>query len=136
MSLSNQPLTSGQKVLPSGALIPSGEANFYDFRQEPLYNGGSGINASYPNPSTFNPASGALATYGSTGSPTDTSGVFAYNNLQGPFSGSGDVPITRISDFTIFNNYIHYASGVGGEAIKIPYTSTYTVSTRFDPYRL
>jgi len=136
MPLTNEPLTSGQKALPSGAVFPSGEANFYDFSQSHEYNGTSGINATYPSTDTFDPSGAALATYGADGTVADKSGIFNMEDLSSRFSNANSGEFDTIDDFTTFNSYIHFQSGVGGTAAKIPYISTYNVSTIFDPYSL
>ena len=75
------PLTSGQKVqLPSG-LLPSGEANYFDFAQSHNSNG-SGINSMFPSPPSFivtgDGQSGVYRTYGADHRLTvkDVSGIF------------------------------------------------------------
>tara|TARA_R100000808_G_scaffold24430_1_gene56260 strand:+ start:457 stop:747 length:291 start_codon:yes stop_codon:yes gene_type:complete len=75
------PLTSGQKVqLPSG-LLPSGEANYFDFYQAHNSNG-SGINFMFPSPLSFVISgvgqSGLYRTYGPDDSlvVADVSGIF------------------------------------------------------------
>ena len=138
MSLTNEPLTEEQKELPSGMILPSGEANFYDFAQSHEYNSGSGIN--YPfgaGPDVPASDSGLLATYGPDGQPVDTKSVIAADKLNLPNSNAQDVVADQITDFTIFNNYIHYdGTGSGNNAITIPFLSTYTLSSGFDPYSI
>jgi len=136
MALQHTPITDAQKTLPSGAVIPSGEANFYDLSQSHENAGSSGINATYPSPSTFVEESGALKTYRPEGSPTDTSSIFNYGTSGSQFSNAGTIDTYSITDFSIFNDYIHYATGINGEAIIIPYVSTYTISPPIEPYPL
>ena len=130
MSLTHTPLTNEQKVLPQGAVIPSGESNFYDTAQNFGNHAGSGIDVIYTNT-----GSGVIATYRTTGITQDTSGIFSPSGLTIPFSNSQDVALRQIDDFTIFNNYIHYETGINGAFVSIPYISTYTVSLKFDPYK-
>ena len=55
--VSGIPLSSGDIVLPSGAVLPSGEANFFDIEQQ-----GKALNATYPSPANFTQASGVRIT--------------------------------------------------------------------------
>ena len=136
MTLTNGPLTDAQKTLPSGAIFPSGEANFYDFLQSHENAGSSGINATFPSPSGFSSESGIIRTYGPDGSGVDTSGIFSSSNLSSRFSNSSRIDVNSITEFSIFNTYIHYGTGVDGGSIQIPYVSTYSVSVEYDPYSL
>ena len=57
--------------------------------------------------------------------------------LDIPFSNGQDIDIYQITDFTVFNDYIHYDVPTdisGSEFIKIPYLSTYIASSGWDPY--
>ena len=159
------PLTEAEKVLkpnlPSG-MLPSGEANFFDVAQHHEHNDGSGINAIFPSPSGFivsGPGqSGAYQTYGPNSGlvVVDTSGIFSYNNLSGVFSNGtqsrnasglidfsfGGISAGSVTDFTGFNNYVHYY-GIGTPStaiisgiipVKIPYISDVTVASGYDPY--
>lgn len=158
------PLTDEQKTLPSGAILPSGEANFFDAAQYHEHNEGSGINAIFPSPESFKinqpGQSGAYVT--NPENPhlkvEDTSGIFSYNNLSGVFSNGtqsrnasgvidfsfGGISAGSVTDFTGFNNYVHYY-GIGTPVtsvisgvipVKIPYISDVTVaiSGGYDPY--
>jgi hypothetical protein len=129
MALTHIPLTDEQKVLPSGAVLPSGEANFFDVSQDYSLNGGSGINFPFSSNS-----SGVIETYGPEGSAGEANSAFTPTNLATQFSNSQTVAFRQIDDFTIFNNYIHYETGVKGSFVYIPYISTFTVSVAFDPY--
>lgn len=132
--MTNEPLTDEQKVLGSGQVLPSGESNFYDYSQDHSYNDGSGINVNFPSPSNFIDASGTIRTYPSSGVAVETSGIFAASGLQTSFSNSIDAALSGITDFTIFNNYIHHTTGVNSLPVQIPYLSDYTISTGFNPY--
>lgn len=132
--LQHTPLTDAQKALPSGMIFPSGEANYYDFAQSHEYHGSSGINAIYPSPADFSQESGIIKTDGPDGELADTSGIFNSYNLSSQFSNSNRIDINSITEFSIFNPYIHYATGVDGVNIQIPYISTYSVSSEYDPY--
>ena len=132
--MTNEPLTDEQKVLGSGQVLPSGESNFYDYSQDHSYNNGSGINVNFPSPSTFIDASGTIRTYAPSGNVVDTSGIFAASGLQTSFSNSMDAALSGITDFTIFNNYIHHTTGVNSLPVQIPYLSDYTISNGFNPY--
>jgi hypothetical protein len=130
----NAPLTSGQKQqLPLG-LLPSGEANYYDFNQDRSYHGGSGINYLYPSPSGFNQASGVIRTYPPNVNPVEQSGIFSYNELSSAFSNVSQVSGLKIESFDIFNPYIHYYR-IDNQPVKIPYVSTYKVSINYNPYQ-
>ena len=132
--MTNEPLTDEQKVLGSGQVLPSGESNFYDYSQDRSYNNGSGINVNFPSPSNFIDASGTIRTYPPNVNVVETSGIFAADNLKTAFSNSLDTVLSGITDFTIFNNYIHHTTGVNNTPIQIPYLSDYTISTGFNPY--
>jgi hypothetical protein len=145
---------------PSGVL-PSGEANSFDFRQQ-----GSAINSPFPYPNLETPedlafsdgvtrsdfpdafsdewwaASGIFKTYGPENdtlvSEKDESGIFHFNKLISQFSNAVEVSTKQIDDFTIFNPYIHHERMPVGSrdagAIKIPYVSTSDVSIDFNAY--
>jgi hypothetical protein len=148
---------AARQQLPSGVL-PSGEANSFDFRQH-----GSGINSPFPYPNQNTPdelagitktdfpdqfsdawwqASGALKTYGpDEGTLVDTeqeSGIFHFNNLISRFSSASGVNQSGITDFTIFNNYVHHqrlpSNNNNADAIEIPFVSTYRTSIDFNAY--
>ena len=140
--LSGIPLTNEQKKLPSGALLPSGESNFFDFRQDYSVRNGQGINTDYPNPffggsgnellATNPPASGHT-TGGVNGIGSGELGFLSYNNVSGLFSNAVGSLVSGITDFTIFNPYIHYygvqvrnVRGVETVPVTIPYLSDYT----------
>jgi hypothetical protein len=115
-------LTSGEKSLADGMVMPSSEAVFRDFNQPGLFN------ARYPSPSDGVVSSGLLYPDGSIAGPsgvpmgiypTYPSGVLASgagfikpNGLDTTFSNSKEtkdlLDRAGITDFTIFNNYIHY----------------------------
>ncbi|MDB4641265.1 hypothetical protein OAF28_01000 [Akkermansiaceae bacterium] len=140
------PLTEQEKALtslPSGVL-PSGEANFFDAAQYHKHNGGDGINATFPSPDSFkvdqpgqsglyvtNPENPDLVV-GENGSEFEPSG------LVNQFSNGYASRLSGITDFTIFNPYIHYyavpapATSISLDPpplpIRIPYISDYEVS--------
>ena len=134
MSHLNSPLTNDQKVLGSGQVLPSGESNFYDFSQDHSYNNGSGINANFPSPSDFTHDSGTIRTYGTEGNIVEESGVFSGSGLNIPFSNATTAGVSGITDFTIFNNYIHNQLSKNDTVVQIPFLSTYKVSEGFNPY--
>ena len=145
------PLTDEQRaaIVAGGELLPSGEEHFFDMGQ-PLP-----LNETFPSPTGKRPdgmtwedffeESGVYKTNApedpivSQGS-IDETGVFHYNKLDGQFSSASDPSDNLITDFTIFNAYIHHEKlqieGEDDRVLKIPYLSTYTVSdTRYDPYK-
>ena len=125
----NTSLTSEQKrQLPSG-LLPSGEANFYDFTQDKYRP--SGINSEYPFPDV---PSGLYPTYPPNVDPIERSGIFNYDGLISRFSNVAQVSGLKIEGFEIFNPYIHHYR-VNNTAVKIPYISTYKISISYDPYK-
>ena len=86
MTHSHTPLTHKQKVVGSGEVLGSGEANYYDLGQNPSgnlsreglkdangnpiydnYKLGSGIIASYRSPANFSYPSGTVFTPGASG---------------------------------------------------------------------
>ena len=88
----------------------------------------------FPSPSNFIDASGTIRTYPPDLSPLEQSGIFAADNLKTAFSNSENAALSGITDFTIFNNYVHYATGESLTSVQIPYLSDYTISTGFNPY--
>jgi len=152
MTQSGVPLTPEQKTLLPGMLLPSGEENFFDQSQDRSYHDGSGIDVPFPRSGWADPSGfgGLLQTY-----PTDsgiaTSGenyigsgdIFNPYGLSGLFSNADpSLVLSGITDFTIFNPYIHYYSqqasptavSSGGLPVFIPYISDYTVSYPYDVY--
>lgn len=129
----NAPLSAAEKTqLPSG-LLPSGEANYFDFVQYI----GNGINKAYPSPNVavIDGAieSGLLRSYPSSVFGVEKSGIFNYNELTGKFSNAVEANKLKIESFSIFNPYIlHYR--VDDTTVRIPYTSTFKVSISYDPY--
>lgn len=130
MSLTNQPLTDEQKVTVSGVIFPSGEANYYDFSQSHEYHDGSGINYTFPDPHE----SGIIKTYGPEGSPSEGSGVFSRVGNSSSFSNADTINTSLITDFTSFNNYIHFYLDQDGNQITIPYTSEYDIGFTYYRY--
>ena len=139
--------------MPYPQIMPSSEMHFFDTSQSHVLNGGSGINAKFPDPSNFftedpdtgrtpEQESGILKTYGPDLVPIEKSGIFHYDNLQGRFSNAPASRENSITDFTIFNHYIHhYRTQTANEetdrdaSISIPFISTYTISVGFpNPY--
>jgi len=141
MALSGVPLTNEQKQLPSGALLPSGEANFFDISQAHAHNGGSGINVPFPHPEGYGD-SGLYRTYGPNDELViaDRSGVFNYDGLDGVFSNGPATQLSGINDFTIFNPYIHYFARSTPnnirttEHVRIPFISDYRIATPYGVY--
>lgn len=133
----NAPLTNGQKIQYPSGILPSGEANYYDFTQDKYRP--SGINAEYPYPNltiqngTFVP-SGFYPTYPPNVNPVEKSGIFNYDGLVSRFTNVAQVSGLKIESFEIFNPYIHYYR-VDDNVVKIPYISTYKVSVSYDPYK-
>lgn len=155
----NLPLGQAQRVQGPSGVLPSGEGGGFDFRQ-------SGINHPYPYPNLNTPdefafpsgttradfpdqfssgwwnVSGVLKTYGpDEGTLVDSereSGIFHFNDLLSRFSNSQAVSGKQISDFTIFNPYIHHQRSPSNKddasVIEIPYLSTYDVSIDFNAY--
>ena len=131
--VSGIPLSSGDMVLPSGAVLPSGEANFLDLDQY-----GKAINATYPSPTNFVDDSG---TYIGKDLNADlipgseiTDSTLSPVGLDTPFSNTEDAASGQISDFTIFNKYIHYyprhvgGQGTGQASRYIPVYIDYTMA--------
>ena len=114
-------------------VLPSGEGNYFDFSQHQSVNAGSGINFPFVQDTS---GSGLIATYGPNGSPVEKKNTFSPYGLAVPFSNSQAAAVTQIDDFTIFNDYVHYETGVASAAVQIPFLSTYTVAINFDPYKL
>lgn len=143
MSLTGIVITTEQKALLPGMILPSGEDNFFDFRQDYSARNGQGINTDYPNPffggsgnellATNPPDSGRGITGGVNGIGSGELGFLSYNNVSGLFSNAVGSLVSGITDFTIFNPYIHYygvqtrnVRGVETVPVTIPYLSDYT----------
>jgi hypothetical protein len=129
-------------------ILPSSEANFFDTAQ--YHSKGSGINASYPNPSgadkkmsgAYKP-SGIYVTYSSSASSGDVA-VFSSNELDTAFSNAEFI----INNFQSFNEYIHYYPRKiddldnitpdnmnRDKSLQIPYVSSFRVNAFvFNPY--
>jgi hypothetical protein len=126
-------LTSGEKLahFPSG-VFASGEALFYDTRQTVP------INATYPHPSEFSNASGIYATYAKNASNPVVS-IFGMGGLVSDFSnGPASVAtlINRgITDFSIFNPYIHYYSVAQSPGATVPYPAGSASATQV-PFKI
>ena len=125
-------------------LLPLGEANFFDTSQLHVNNSNLGINQTFPSPDSFdidqpgqsglyvtNPENPDLVV-GENGSEFQPVG------LVSQFSNGYASLLNGITDFTIFNPYIHYygipAPGTSVSLdssplpIRIPYISDYEVS--------
>ena len=115
-----RPLTDEEKLshFPSG-VFASGEALFYDISQTPP------INETYPDPAEFNSASGIYATYAKNDSSYPVSSIFGMVDLESDFSNSlasiTDLIARGITDFSIFNPYIHYYSVAQPTGTVVPY---------------
>lgn len=141
-----------QQKLPSG-ILPSGQENYFDVLQDPLNNGGLPINAFYPSP-TDHGGSGLLATYSPSQYPPQIryllgqlreTGILHFFNLSSLFSSANLAGLYQVSDFTIFNPYLHYypdtaLSKINNEnksedfPVYIPYVSDYEIAEPYDPY--
>ena len=129
-----RPLTDEEKLshFPSG-VFASGEALFYDISQTPP------INETYPSPAAFNSASGIYATYAKNDSSYPVSSIFGMVDLESDFSNSlasiTDLIARGITDFSIFNPYIHYYSVAQPIGTVVPYPVTAATSTQ-DPVEI
>ena len=114
-------LTDAEKMahFPSG-VFASGEALFYDTRQTVP------INATYPDPSVFSSASGIYATYAkNVPTPNPLGSTFGMGGLVSDFSNSvasvAQLINRGITDFSIFNPYVHYYSVAQSPGAVVPY---------------
>lgn len=116
----------------SNVVLPSGESNFYDHAQDRI--DGSGINASFPNP-TSALASGLIATNPSSAEIPNTyqSGILHFRDAVSQFSNASGIN-PEAFDFEIFNPYIHHYR-INNKIVKIPFVSTYRKSVTYNPYR-
>ena len=147
------------QILPSAEAGFFDSSQLHKIRKESPSSVGSGINDPFPYPNTttdesyafvssesreqfpdkFNnawwDASGIINTYGATDAPLvdeqRETGVFHYLGSLGRFSSN--YQNSQITDFTIFNPYIHheYINNVG---IAIPYVSTFKASIDWNVY--
>lgn len=139
MTSSGIPLTDEQKQLPSGMLLPSGEAGFFDTAQ--AHDGASGINSVYPSPTNW-------AESGVRNTPGDNNNL-SVNNYSGILHPSGDFnqfsnaqasQISGIKSFTLFNPYVHYYGSNQpntinkSASVRIPYVSDYNISITYNLY--
>lgn len=132
-----------QQKVPSG-ILPSGQENYFDTIQDPDNNAGFPINAFYPSPAsngTFT-GTGLLATYAPTGYPQEIqyrlgqlkeSGILNFYELFSLFSNSQLAALYQVSDFNIFNPYVHYYSNES-LPVLIPYVSDYEIVSPISPY--
>lgn len=153
------PLSGQQRAQGPSGVLPSGEANSFDFRQQ-----GSGINAEFPYPNLATPddlafesgadrtmfpnafsdewwdASGIVKTYPPESGSTNEreSGIFHFNELISQFSSATEVSGNQIDDFTIFNPYVHHqrlpSNARNASAILVPFVSTFNASLDFNAY--
>lgn len=146
-------LLSGGLYLTSG-ILPSGQENYFDTRQDPDNNFGLPINTFYPSPANQNgtfAGTGLLVTYAPTGYPPEVkyklgqlkeSGILHYENLVGRFSNVSSVSGIAVQDFNIFNPYIHYYpideitnnNKDKDSPVLIPYVSDYEIVQPISPY--
>lgn len=149
--------TQKQQKAPSG-ILPSGQENYFDSRQDPDNNLSLPINAFYPSPinqdGNFS-GTGLLATYPPTGYPPQIryllgqlreTGILHFYDFSSLFSNATIVGLYQVSDFTIFNPYIHYypnkqeldsinnQNKSNNYPVYIPYVSDYEFSEPYDPY--
>ena len=156
-----QYLLDGGLYLTSG-ILPSGQENYFDPRQDPDNNAGLSMNAFYPSPAnkdgTFT-GTGLLMTYPPWWFSTHPSGydpelrdilgiskdsgILHYENLVGKFSNVSKVSGIATQDFNIFNPYIHYypkntkitnANKSEDSPVLIPYVSDYEIVQPINPY--
>ncbi len=118
-----RPLTDEEKMahFPSG-VFASGEALFYDTSQSGVF---LPINETYPHPSGFISESGIYATYDKNLGSGSSESTFSMNGLVSHFS-NGNASITEliargITNFSIFNPYIHYYSVEQPTGTVVPY---------------
>jgi hypothetical protein len=153
------PLDESQRVQMVSGVLPSGESGGLDFIQY-----GSKINDQFPYPNLSTQenraftngesremfpdkfsdewwdASGILDTSpedsGVLFDPKNESTIFHFNGSVSRFSNGEEVKSNQISDFKIFNPYIHHelSSGKNKRAVEIPFISTSTISLDFRPY--
>lgn len=150
-------------VLPSGESNSFDNTQRHSIRSESPSHRGSGINVPYPYPNTNTArqyaytsgdnttnkftdnwweASGIIKTYpsddGQLIDKSRESGIFHYNGSSSVFSNGEAVKANQITDFTIFNYYIHHelmpSNAEEGSIIKIPYVSTFRPSIDWNPY--
>lgn len=131
----------------SEILIPSGGGNFYDESQSPENNAGMSINEIYPSP-YYSENSGLYSTFFSSNivaaSAVEKSSIIAPSGFFSIFSNALEAGSNQISDFNIFNPYIHYypnnSSTITNKnksqnfSVKIPYVSDYEIASPFYPY--
>lgn len=143
------PLTDAEREQLVSGVLPSGEANMYDFSQKVP------INENFPSVESDDPTySGVIRTY-----PEDTditiqeTGVFSYDGTTGQFSSPTPVPsgfgdrlqafyvptqdCTAVprEDYTfrVQDSYIHHKL-YDGKAVEICFLSSYDVALQMDRY--
>lgn len=153
-------------VLPSGEAAGFDFAQSHKIRREASDFIGSGINVPFPYPNQTTPneyslltgetqsqdkfseewweVSGIFKTYPSgDGQLVDAqreSGILHFNGEKSLFSNGSEVSSKQITDFNIFNNYIHHIRlpqnnrKIRPSIVKIPFVSTFKVSINWNPY--
>lgn len=144
-------------ILPSGEAGNFDTIQSHNIRGEAQNLQGSGINVPYPYPNSTTDRkyaytsddtttgkftsgwweeSGILKTYpsddGQLIDETRESGIFHYDGPKSAFSNGEQVKERQISDFTIFNYYIHHERIPS--IVTIPYVSTFRPSIDWNPY--
>ena len=114
-------------IVPSAVLLPSGEMHFFDISQSGAGIVGPAINAVFPHPDE----SGIYKTYSADLDLVEKTGVFHYNNLESVLSNAPESRMVSITDFTVYNPYMHHEDGV-----SIPYVSDATPVSLTTPYGL
>lgn len=153
------PLDSSQRAIPVSGVLPSGEGGGIDFAQM-----ASRINSVFPFPNTTTPeniafvsgetramfpekfsdewwdASGIYSTSpeenGTLFSSGDEFSILNFNKTQSRFSNGPQSESYQISDFKIFNTYIHHelSADKNKKPVEIPFISTFNVAIDYKPY--
>ena len=134
----------------SGVVMPSSEANFFDYSQHQSVlsqKGPSGINWLFPSPTAVPAVSDARyspewwaesGVYKTFGADVDTTlnvhqtGIFHFDGFVGQFTNSGTKDVAM--DFNLFQSFVHHGHDENPKKTQIPYVSDYIIATPYYPY--
>ncbi len=149
------PLSRAAQDITLSGVLASGEANFFDTAQDRNLNNGSGIN--YPFEENFKTT--VIATYGADTGEIKDSGIFHYDELDGRFSYTGNVPsglgdrlkafrrppegcppvsnadsTREPTDFRVQDSVIYHKRYITKKPTEILFLSSYLCKTTYDRY--
>lgn len=149
------PLSREAQDVTLSGVLPSSEAHFFDTRQDRKFSNGSGIN--FPFQQNFDTT--VIATYGPSTEDINESVIFQYNELDGQFSYTGNVPsglgdrlkafrrppegcppvssaanTREPTDFRVQDSVIYHKRYIPTRPTEILFLSSYLCKTEYDRY--